>query len=383
MPNNVFINRISTFLPNEPVSNDEMEDVLGRVNGKPSRARNIVLKRNGIKQRYYAIDKRSGKITHNNAQLTAEAIQGLSADGFDLNSIEFLACGTSTPDQIVPNHAVMVHGELGVPPCEVVATSGICTSGMSAFKYAYLSVLSGNSINAVTTGSEAVSTCLLAKNFVAESEAKLRELEKNPEIGFEKDFLRWMLSDGAGAMWLGNQPNATGLSLKVEWIDLLSFANEAHACMYGGAEKLADGSLQGWRELSSLTEVLENSTFAVKQDVKQLDKYIVPLTVEKGLAIVADKRRLQPNDIDYFLPHFSSEYFRPKLQQGLENIGFTIPQEKWFTNLTTKGNTGAASIYIMLDDLFKSGRLQKGEKILCFVPESGRFSTSFMLLTVV
>jgi 3-oxoacyl-[acyl-carrier-protein] synthase-3 len=109
----------------------------------------------------------------------------------------------------------------------------------------------------------------------------------------------------------------------------------------------------------------------------------VPLTVEEGLARVVDKRRLASQEIDYFLPHFSSEYFRPKLQQGLENIQFPIPQEKWFTNLTSKGNTGAASIYIMLDELFHSGRLRKGEKLLCFIPESGRFSTAFMLLTVV
>ena len=67
----------------------------------------------------------------------------------------------------------------------------------------------------------------------------------------------------------------------------------------------------------------------------------------------------------------------------MENIGFAIAEDKWFTNLTTKGNTGAASIYIMLEELFHSGRLRSGEKILCFVPESGRFSTAFMLLTVV
>jgi 3-oxoacyl-[acyl-carrier-protein] synthase-3 len=87
--------------------------------------------------------------------------------------------------------------------------------------------------------------------------------------------------------------------------------------------------------------------------------------------------------VDYYLPHISSEYFRPRLRHTLEKIGFFIPEEKWFTNLTTKGNTGAASIYIMLEELFYSGRLRRGEKILCYVPESGRFSTVYMLLTVV
>jgi len=68
--------------------------------------------------------------------------------------------------------------------------------------------------------------------------------------------------------------------------------------------------------------------------------------------------------------------------EGLKNVGFEIPYERWFTNLISKGNTGSASIYIMLDELFNSGKLKSGEKLLCYIPESGRFSSAFMLLTV-
>src|SRR5260221_431473 len=48
-----------------------------------------------------------------------------------------------------------------------------------------------------------------------------------------------------------------------------------------------------------------------------------------------------------------------------------------------RGPTSAASIFVMLDELFKSGRLKPGQRILCMVPESGRFIISFMHLTVV
>ena len=54
---NVYITKAARFLPNEAVSNDEMEDYLGMVDGKPSRAKPLILYRNGIKQRYYALDK--------------------------------------------------------------------------------------------------------------------------------------------------------------------------------------------------------------------------------------------------------------------------------------------------------------------------------------
>ena len=40
----VYINAIEKFMPNEPVFNDEIEDYLGYIGGKKSKAKNIVLK---------------------------------------------------------------------------------------------------------------------------------------------------------------------------------------------------------------------------------------------------------------------------------------------------------------------------------------------------
>jgi 3-oxoacyl-[acyl-carrier-protein] synthase-3 len=281
----------------------------------------------------------------------------------------------------MPNHAVMVHGELATSPCEVVATAGICLSGITALKYAYLSVKSEESTTAVATGSETVSTILHAKNFKKESEISKDELEKRPEIAFEKDFLRWMLSDGAGAMLLRDRPNSDGMSLEIRWIEILSFANELETCMYAGAKKV-DGKLIGYREFPQ-EEWLANSLFTIKQDVKLLNDKIVQTTVERTLKRALEKRELSANKIDWFLPHYSSEYFREEVYESMKRAGFEIPKERWFTNLTKCGNTGSASIYIMLEELFNSGRLSIGEKILCYIPESGRFSSSFMLLEVV
>lgn len=79
----------------------------------------------------------------------------------------------------------------------------------------------------------------------------------------------------------------------------------------------------------------------------------------------------------------SSEYFRQPLANYMTQAGFALPQAKWFTNLQSKGNTGSASIFIMLDELFRSDSLKAGDRLLCFVPESGRFTGSLMHLTAV
>ena len=55
MKNDVFITGTSCFFPNEPILNEDMEDFLGLIAGKHSRVKPIILKQNGIKQRYYAL----------------------------------------------------------------------------------------------------------------------------------------------------------------------------------------------------------------------------------------------------------------------------------------------------------------------------------------
>jgi 3-oxoacyl-[acyl-carrier-protein] synthase-3 len=376
-----YITRSSVCLPNTPVENDQVEAILGQVGERPSRARRVVQRSNGIRRRYYVIDPATGMPNYTNASLTAAAIRGLAGNGFALDDLACLACGTSNPDQLMPNHAVMVHGELGVSVCEVVATAGVCLSGTSAMKYGWMSVTSGGARNAVVTGSEVASLVLLAQNYHAEQTNGAGTPKAHAELAPEKDFLRWMLSDGAGALLLEPAPRP-GLNLRVEWIDLFSYAHELPACMYMGAEKQPDGTLRGWMGYSAC-ERETNSVFALKQDLKLLSEAVVEYTGVKPAQRVMAQHSLSVEDVDWFLPHMSSEYFRGPVADGLKRAGLPIPQERWFTNLDRVGNVGSASIYLMLDELLRSGRLKDGQHLLCFVPESGRFSSGFIYLTVV
>lgn len=376
-----YITDIAAFLPNAPVDNKNIEKVLGMVHQTPSRTRAVILRNNKIRERYYAIDPETGRPTHSNAQLAAEAVRRLRPyRGFTPDDIECLCCGTSSPDQLMPGHGLMVHGELASKPCEVTSMSGICLSGISALKYAALNVSAGITANAVATGSELASTFMRADLFNEVTPERADQLESSPAISFDADFLRWMLSDGAGAMFLSADPSPERLSLKIEWIEHLSFAGELETCMYSGAVKNEDSSITGWRSLSGAAGA---ESFLVKQDVKLLNREIISTIVNRTLTRLVAKHGLSPDQMDWFLPHYSSDYFRQSLHDRMGEIGFSIPQERWFTNLPTKGNTGSASIYIMLEELFHSGRLKRGDTVLCMIPESGRFSVAYMLLSAV
>ena len=63
-----------------------------------------------------------------------------------------------------------------------------------------------------------------------------------------------------------------------------------------------------------------------------------------------------------------------KLAEIFRLNGLDIPNEKWFVNLKSVWNVGAGSIFLMLDEVVRSGELKKGNKILIAVPESSRFS---------
>lgn len=374
-----YITKAAGFLPNSPVSNDEMEDYLGMVNGKPSRARRIVLRRNGIKSRYYALDKQ-GDVTHTNVQMAAEAVRRLEGGGFSLDDMDVLSCGTASPEQLIPSHGVMVHGELGGKHgVEVVSFAGSCCTGMDALKYAYMSVLTGNAHNAVASASERLSAWMRASYFLNEAE-RLGQLEQEPMLAFEKEFLRWMLSDGAFALLVQGEPAKHGLSLRIDWIDITSYANEMDTCMYAGGEKDGQGTLRGWTMFKE-DEWLSRSLFALRQDTRMLGENIVRLG-GRCMADMARKHGFAADDIDWYMPHLSSMLFKDKILEAMRQAGIYIPEERWFMNLPRIGNIASASAFAMIEEALRTGMLRRGQRILMMVPESARFSYCYCMLTV-
>lgn len=366
-------------MPNEPVSNADMETYLGMIDGRPSKARAIVLNRNGIKQRYYALDKH-GNVTHTNVQMAANAIRGLMDESLSVDDIDLIACGTASPEQLMPSHGCMVHGELGGSRnTEVVSFAGSCCTGVQALKYACMAVQLDPEKKAVASASERLSAWMRASYFQQESE-RLSQLEKQPMLAFEKEFLRWMLSDGAYALLVEGKPAPERLSLRVDWIEVTSFANTKETCMYAGGEKDADGSVRGWT-LFPESEWLSQSLFALKQDTRMLSEHIVPLGIDFLLQL-GEKHQFTPDDIDWFLPHLSSMFFKEKILSESRQRGFFFPEEKWFVNLPYVGNIASASAFAMIEELLGAGSLKRGQRILIMIPESARFSYCYCHLTV-
>jgi 3-oxoacyl-[acyl-carrier-protein] synthase-3 len=321
-----------------------------------------ILSANGITTRHYALDKNQNA-THSIYELASEAVKDCLTRDSNPPGIDYLSAGTTYAPLIAPGLASLLHDQLSKDnvlsrPLEINSNSGICSSGAQAIVNAARAVKSGDADAAVCVGVEQSSVGLKSKEFHTTYDIPviLRDVRKSK--WFMSVFLRFMLSDGAGAFLIEGQPRKDGLSLKVNWTYSRSFANEAPLCMQ-----------------------LQSSPRMLSQDVRILSKYMAPLSkqaVEGALC----KHGETLDSYTMILPHMSSYHFEPSVKKILAELSPNREMPYW-TNLSTAGNTGAASIFIMLDEYMKTKPVAAGDRLLLFVPESGQFNFVLISLTVV
>ena len=371
-----FITAAGAFLPGPPIANDAIEDHIGRVGGRDSLFGRRALRWNGVQTRHYALDA-SGQATGSNAGMCAAAVSAaLDAAGLERSDLTFLAAATTQGDLLVPGHAAAVHGELGGPPLEIASFQSVCGSSLMAAKSAWLQVRAGEHEVAAACAGEFSSRWFRPAFYegTALVDAKGR-------LNAEADFLRFTLSDGAGAVILEPTPRPDAISLKVEYIDLVSLAGSFESCMWAGAREDERSDLTAAWSHAGPVAAHAAGAVALLQDFELL-KRVIRAWVGEYLKAV-DRGRIVPAEVDWLLCHYSAESLKAELVSLLEQTAGMIPLEKWFSNLPTVGNIGSASIWVMLEAFLKSGRLKRGQKVLCVVPESGRAFVGFMMLEAV
>ena len=86
------------------------------------------------------------------------------------------------------------------------------------------------------------------------------------------------------------------------------------ACM--PARSAMNGHPQGWREYAAAGAAWKQGVFTIKQDARLLNREVLPTLVGQSLPEVAAKHGLVAGEIDWFLPHYSSEYFQKTVVRG-------------------------------------------------------------------
>lgn len=368
-----YITSMGRFLPGDPVLSAEVEEYIGVVGRRTSKLRDQTIANSGIKTRYYAIDKNQ-KSLYSNTFMAAEAIRhAVRRSEVELDDLELIASGSTVPDLFAPGMASMIHGELGNAPCEIVSTHGVCNSGMMALKSAYLNVLAGQTRVAVAAASE-----FSSRAFRSNRLAGVKSVDEDGSLALEIAFLRYMLSDGAGAAVIQDRPAATGVSLRIDWITLTSYANTADVCMYFGISDST--STKTWLDYDDPGAALADGALSLRQNLRMLP-HLVKVGIDEYEKLLAEGRFV-PERLRWAPVHYSSERMKQMVLKELRTRKVRSPaSDAWYSNLSQVGNIGSASIFVILEEIMSRGLVNAGDSLLCMVPESGRFSISFMHLT--
>ena len=390
LPKPVYIRSIGAFLPNDPVTNEDVPSHLGDIGNRMSDViRKQIFKSNGIETRYYAT--LHGKPTHLNIDLAAAAVHDAidGSGGVSLDSIGLLACGTSSADVIVPGIANLVHGIIGAGhSMECLSTAGVCGSSSTALKAAANAVALGQHKRALVVGSELASHKMLAGRFKKILEKATNDsLLLDPKDIFSGEFLRYMLSDGAACTLLDVSPHPTKLSYRIESIYHHSFAHELPPAMVGGVPK-AGKQLQLGETMWTSDDAgdVPAHMLVLRQDVELLNENIMKKSAE-ALRAGIEQGFLDSvgGEVDWVFPHMSSLFFSDEVARHIKDI-LGLEEDKIWTNLPSVGNVGSASPFLLMwGGLHQRDGppLKKGDRVVVVVPESGHFSFQYILLTVV
>jgi 3-oxoacyl-[acyl-carrier-protein] synthase-3 len=356
-----YITATGSFLPGEPIDNDSIGKYLGSVEGEEL-VRRQVLAVNGIRTRHYALDTNQNE-TFDVYELAALAAQTCMAGYTPRQPISYLSAGTTHAPFSGPGISSILHSHLAVRnlvarSAEINSNSGICTASATAMVNAVRSVKAGSHDTALCIGAEQSTQALKSSAFRVIRDTEMMERDLKRSKWFMSVFLRFMLSDGAGAWLIESHPRDGHACFRVDWTYARSYAHETPLCMH-----------------------YDNRTARLSQDVDVLSKYLL-VCAEKFVADALATHQERLEDYQVILPHLSSYYFLNRMERVIKGLC----QDKsvalrWWTNLSTAGNTGAASIFVMLDHFARTQSLRDGERLLLFIPESGQFNFVMISLT--
>lgn len=360
-PVSAYITATGSFLPGEPVDNDSIGKYLGSIEGEEL-VRRQVLAVNGIRTRHYALDANQNE-TFDVYQLAALAAQSC-LDGYTpRRPISYLSAGTTHAPFSGPGISSILHSHLAgrnlvARSVEINSNAGICTASATAMVNAVRSVNAGSHDTALCIGAEQSTQALKSSAFRVIRDTEVMERDLKRSKWFMSVFLRFMLSDGAGAWLVESNPREDQACFRVNWTHARSYAHETPLCMH-----------------------YDNRTARLSQDVDILSKYLL-VCAEKFVVDALDSHQERLEDYQVILPHLSSHYFLGRMERvikGLCQDKSAVP--RWWTNLSTAGNTGAASIFVMLDHFARTQPPREGERLLLFIPESGQFNFVMISLT--
>lgn len=281
-----------------------------------------IYKNLGIKERRIA----DGEVTSDLA--TKAALAALENAEISANDIDLIIVATSTPDRQAPSTACFVQEKIGAQKAVAFDISAVCSGGIYGLAIGSQFIETGMYKNVLVIGADTFSS--------------ITDWTRKDSVFF---------GDGAGAVLLSATTEDKGF-----------FDFKLHA---DGAGKLHFNIPAGGCEIPATEETIKQGLHFFQMNGKEVFNTATKVLPEV-INEILEANQLKADDIDWVIPHQPSIRI---LQKVAEEVN--IPFEKVMTNMDKYANTSGGTIPIVLDETYRSGKIQPGNILLFAAVGSG------------
>ncbi len=354
------------FLPGDPVLPEDIENYLGSITRAPKklqkwieRTKSLMRQMLDIEYYHYAIDPETREFTEDHVSMAVKAAKkALEMADLDPQEVDFIGLGSPFAHQLPPL-STRVQDALGIDFCAEVNVHSNCTSPYKAMMVAHDAIRLGRYKKALIVSTSMTSSALRAEYF-------------NQEIMVQEEaYLRWFLSDGAGAVVLeSSDTREDGVFLDAAYI-------ESHN------KPSVMGTISPGYWVNPQTQY-ENKHHHLFQRMDQITEHVADHVNKRsmfssGIERMVNKHNLDLSDLRYFQVNMPSKQVVELVLEECEKY-LGIPQSTLWTKISTMGYPGPPACLICLDRILRDEELKPNESILSFVLEVSKFMQAGFLL---
>lgn len=275
-----------------------------------------IAERTGIRSRHIAVQETTVSMG------TAAAQKALEMAGLDASQLDLILTATFTPDYVMPNTACMIQSEIGASQAFCFDINAACSGFLYAIQTADAYIRSGMCRHVLVIGTETISRT----------------------VDWSDRSSCILFGDGAGAAVLSACSGDSG------FFDFLSGSDGSKGSVLTLNNRAI---LNPYRKADS-----KPSPSYLSMNGQEVFKFAVRKIPEIVLTIT-ERNQMTPNDVSHYLLHQANIRIIQSAAKRLQ-----LSEERFPLNLSSCGNTSAASIPILLDECNRSGQFQIGDTIL-------------------
>jgi 3-oxoacyl-[acyl-carrier-protein] synthase III len=301
---------VGAYAPKRILTNADLEKMVDTTD-------EWIVQRSGIRQRHIADESEA---TSDLAVRAAQ--QALERANLVPEDIDLIVLGTSSGDSLFPTTANMVQQRLGCRRVGSMDLYAACTGSIYSLSVASQFIETGKYRRVLAIGAE---TLTRITDFTDRATCVL-------------------LADAAGAVVLEASGDGSGV------IDADLYSDGRHwDLLYMPA---------GGSRTPASHETVDKRMHYAKMRGSELFKVAVRMFVECAETLL-QRHGLTVDDVNLFIPHQANLRIIEAAAKRL-----SMPMERVFLNVDRYGNTGAASVYVALEEAVATGRVTKGDLVL-------------------